>query len=131
MKNAIILIACISLGVSCQKTSQPPKEEAAPAPPVKQWKFSEEDAKAVLADLNELCPDSWCEGEFDYNFTRLTCEKQNKCRLFFTAKKHEGGKPIDTHVDLSGFDKVPDIKGTGAFDEALMEALSKWEESQQ
>lgn len=131
MKNAIILITCISLSVCCQKTSPPQKEEAVPAPPVKQWKLSEADAKAVLMDLNELCPDSWCEGDFDYKFTKLTCEQQNKCRLFFTAKKHEGGKPVDTHVDLSGFDKVLDTEGTGAFDEALSEALVEWEESQQ
>ena len=131
MKNMSILLVCIFICACCKENSEPKNEEAAAPPPVKQWKLSEEDAKAVLMDLNELCPDSWCEGEFDYKFTGLTCEKQTKCRLFFTAKKHEGGKPIDAHVDISGFDKVMDTEGTGMFDGTMMEALAKWEESQQ
>jgi len=120
--------------------SQPPAPAPAPAPapqagaakeapaPEGSGVYKAEELKGRIADLNDLCGDTWCEGEYDYTFTGLTCEKKNKCVLSFTAKHADSGKSYQTKVDVSGFTSVvPD--DDGGFDEAVGEALGKWEKS--
>ncbi len=103
------------------KTQEAPAAEGASV-------YKAEDLKGRLSDLNDLCGDTWCEGEYDYTFTGLACEKKNRCVLSFTAKHADSGKSYQTKVDVSGFtDVVPDEDG--GFDEAVGEALGKWEKS--
>jgi hypothetical protein len=87
---------------------------------------SDEDLKGRLADLNDLCGDTWCEGEYDYKFTKLVCEGKS-CDLSFTATYYDGKKKYEAAVKVTGFtDVVPDEDGS--FDEAVGEALLKWEQ---
>ena len=118
-------------------TEQPSPPSPAPAPsPVPEPQpaaegaspYKAEDLKGRLADLNDLCGDVWCEGVYDYTFTDLACEKKNMCVLSFKARNTDNGKTYQDKVDLSGFtDVVPDEDG--GFDEAVGEALEKWEKS--
>jgi hypothetical protein len=103
-----------------------PAAEEKPAPEPK-GAPSDEDLKGRLADLNDLCGDTWCEGEYDYKFTKLACEGKS-CDLSFTAKYYDGKKTYEAMVKVTGFtDVVPDEDGS--FDEAVGEALMKWEQA--
>ncbi len=42
-------------------------------------------AQTVLNELDQLCGDSWCEGDFNYKFEQLNCDaKSGGCALVFT-----------------------------------------------
>jgi hypothetical protein len=91
-----------------------------------------EDLAARVAELNDLCGDTWCEGSFQYKFTTLSCDEGRGCALAFTATNSENKKAYDSMVIVNGFDALrPDpskeFKFEGSFDEAVGTALSKWE----
>src|SRR5688500_6059536 len=68
------LAACISL-------REAPKKEA----------LSAEQSAEIVDYLDELCGDTFCEGEFDYDFDSFTCDDA-KCTLSFSAKHYESEK---------------------------------------
>jgi len=39
--------------------------------------------KTVLQEIDNLCGDSWCEGQYDYKFDSFKCFKDSKCILNF------------------------------------------------
>ncbi len=141
MRKATLFFILFAFGC-CRKPAPPegagpeelaaPAAEAAPAAGEKAQPEpgrapSDEDLKGRLADLNDLCGDTWCEGEYDYKFTKLVCEGKS-CDLSFTAKHYEGKKAFEATVKVTGFtDVVPDEDGS--FDEAVGEALMKWEQA--
>jgi hypothetical protein len=87
-----------------------------------------------VAALNELCPDTFCEGSFEYEFKKLTCLDATHCVLAFTATHHEKKKPMDVELPIGNFKSLT-ISDTeeyvyeGSFDEAVGNALMKWEEN--
>ncbi len=93
---------------------------------------SAEDLAARVTELNELCGDTWCEGSFQYKFTTLSCDEGRGCALAFTATNSSTKKNYDSMVIVNGFtelrpDPTKDFKFEGSFDEAVGNALTKWE----
>ncbi len=91
-----------------------------------------DDLMARVAELNELCGDTWCEGPFNYKFTRLSCDGARGCALAFTASNAGAHQNYDSVVIVSGFtalrvDPSKAYQYEGSFDEAVGKALSKWE----
>jgi len=39
--------------------------------------------KTVLQEIDTICADSWCEGQYDYQFDSFKCFKDNRCILNF------------------------------------------------
>ncbi len=74
--------------------------------------------------LNELCPDTFCEGEYNYNFKKLECPEATKCVLSFDAKDAKG-KSFAAQVPVVGFKAINDEEAT--FVGAVSESLIKWE----
>lgn len=78
--------------------------------------------------LNELCPDTWCEGAFNFEFQRIACEDDD-CQLSFRAQHFAEGAPwvVDTipvkREDLQLEDGYP---GERFFD-AASAAIGDWE----
>lgn len=78
--------------------------------------------------LNELCPDTWCEGAFNFEFQRITCDADD-CQIAFRAQHFAEGAPwtADTipvkRSDLQLEDGYPDER----FFDAASEALIEWE----
>jgi hypothetical protein len=58
--------------------------------------------------LNELCPDTFCEGDYQYTFKKLECPEASKCVLSFDAKDLKG-TAFAAQVPVVGFktDKFP------------------------
>ncbi len=94
--------------------------------------YTAEDLSNRVDELNELCPDTFCEGEFNYEFKSLVCDAPKSCVLSFTANKHESKKAFDAQVVIAGFTELrPDYEKEfvyeGSFDEKVSNALMKWE----
>jgi len=94
--------------------------------------YTAEDLSNRVDELNELCPDTFCEGEFNYEFKSLVCDAPKSCVLSFTANKHESKKAFDAQVVIAGFTELrPDFEKEfvyeGSFDEKVSNALMKWE----
>jgi hypothetical protein len=94
--------------------------------------YTAEDLSNRVDELNELCPDTFCEGEFNYEFKSLVCDAPKSCVLSFTANKHESKKAFDAQVVIAGFTELrPDYEKEfvyeGSFDEKVGNALMKWE----
>ncbi|MDP3157037.1 MAG: GIDE domain-containing protein [Archangium sp.] len=100
----------------------------------KKGAFTAEELATRVADLNELCPDTFCEGQFNYDFKKLDCLDASHCTLSFVAKDqdHPRAKPMNAEVLVSGFtalnaDPEKEFVYEGSFDEKVGEALAKWE----
>ena len=98
--------------------------------------FTTEQLTSRVAELNELCPDTFCEGQFNYDFKKLDCADASHCTLSFVANDsdHPKAKPMTAQVEVVGFTAlVPDADKEfvyeGSFDEKVGAALSKWEEN--
>ena len=93
-----------------------------------------------VASLNELCPDVWCEGEFNYDFKTLVCDAGASCTLRFDAKHYEtdqeksGSLPLPAlSLRCTGTSDRTFCTGLGpteAFSEPFSSALQKWERAQ-
>jgi hypothetical protein len=44
--------------------------------------LSEADERAVLREIDNICGDTWCEGEFDYSFKKLDCRRSTRSCSF-------------------------------------------------
>ena len=77
-----------------------------------------------VAMLNELCPDTFCEGDYQYSFKKLDCVEATKCVLSFDAKDLKG-KSFAAQVPVVGFKSLNDEEAT--FVGAVSESLMKWE----
>ncbi len=102
----------------------------AAAPAAAGGSFTEEQLKDRLAGLNELCGDTWCEGSFNYTFTKLACADATRCTLGFTAKNGETHKDYTASVEVKGFKTFAEGEGEyeGSLDEAVGKALGEWEQ---
>jgi hypothetical protein len=77
-----------------------------------------------VALLNELCPDTFCAGDYQYTFKTLDCPQPTRCVLSFDAKDTKG-KSVAAQVPVVGFKKLDDEDAT--FVVAVSDSLTKWE----
>ena len=95
-----------------------------------------EQGAMAIEELNEICPNSYCVGAFNYQFEELICKKKS-CTLKFSAEERDTQKTIEGALRLkgvggqtivakeNGLDYVSD-----AFYDALNGALRDWEDKQ-
>lgn len=90
--------------------------------------ISKDQAKKLVAEMNELCPDTWCEGEFDFKFKSIDCQPK-KCKLAFNAKKHGAKAAQDDSIEIAYEGAILDAKGdeTDPWNDALTKAIEAWE----
>jgi hypothetical protein len=86
MKAIALLIAAASLPVSARAASM----------------FSPAQERRVLEAVQEACNNTWCEGNYGYNFRKFHCEG-GKCTLDFDIISYneydENGKPNEASAD--------------------------------
>ncbi len=115
------------------KATAEPEAEAKPTKPaktagVKVADLKPADNKQIVENLNEICPDTHCEGEFNWEFKTFACEEK-KCTLSFVAtghtnkKKHEDKITFEYDGEVLDADRVE----TDTFTEKLNEAILGWE----
>lgn len=82
----------------------------------------------VTAALNELCPDTWCEGEWNYTFRSVECSPSG-CEVSFDATS--GTRTLHDTVTVPG--AVATVDGYGNIPEdffnRLSEMLGGWEQA--
>lgn len=83
---------------------------------------------ARVAELNQLCPETWCSGSFEYHFSTLTCSGAKTCTLGFVASDDQQHTFTST-VSLGGFQALTTepFVYEGSFEEAVSVALEAWE----
>jgi hypothetical protein len=87
---------------------------------------------SALDTLNELCGDTWCEGENDYRFTALSCGGTT-CRLEVDVRQYDEaiddlGAPRHETLELTGVTAVENEDGaTEAFIEKVSVAIDRFE----
>lgn len=87
----------------------------------------------VVWQLNELCPDTFCEGEFDLVFDSLTC-RVGTCSLAFHARFFEERSPVvEDRVEITGWTHVVEVPHgsveiSRSFWDATAAAIHEWED---
>ncbi len=77
VKAASFFVFFASVGVS-QPAFAAPGDEAAHTPN----RLTAEQKEEVLTALNDICGDTWCEGEFNYSFNKMDCNlAKGKCTI--------------------------------------------------
>lgn len=80
---------------------------------------------SIVAALNEICGDAWCEGEWDYTFTDVSCDPA-PCRVTFDARR--GRRTVHDTVVVDGVNVAGDQDGpTDQFAERFTDVLMRWE----
>ncbi len=60
--------------------------------------LSENDKTEVLKLIDHICADSWCAGDYDYKFTKFSCnDTTSVCTLSFKIIDRDS-KPNESHV---------------------------------
>jgi len=96
-------------------------------------------AKTALGLIDEICGDTWCDGDYDFGFRRLTCSKAAEtCTLTLqvfpregvASRAHSYWRSCKT-ADFAGFDSLVSTGPSGYqslnddYYDALSECLSR------
>ncbi len=120
--------------VEAPKVEVPAVEEDAAEEASDEVAYTQTELASRVADLNDICGDTYCEGRFNYQFTTLTCADATHCVLAFTAKDSEhAGKLLTSEVEVTGFSSInqdgKEYVYEGSFDEKVGDALGAWEQN--
>ncbi len=124
MKRLAIALAGFALA-ACNLSSSPSSNDA------KGGTLTTQQSKEVVEYLDELCPDTFCEGEFEYDFESFSCDEK-KCTLGFSAQHHERKGKKKANVSVKRPEQLIDEEIEGPSDELfenISDALIDWEES--
>ncbi len=119
---------------ACGGGEAPEGEESAAAAeeayaPATTGAVAESPEASAVAQLNEMCPDNWCMGDYRYRFETLTCGEAS-CTLGFTAEGAGGSRQgsVDVEFDLPLVDEFGDLEVS--YFERVTDALDEWEPAQ-
>ena len=100
------------------------------------------EAKTTLKLVDDICGDTWCDGDYDFHFRRLTCNgPAETCTLVFQVIPRDGvasprplfGRSCKTH-GFTGFDSLVTTAPNGyqsldqSYYDELTECVSRIEE---
>jgi len=122
MLTSLILFSQISVSVASEDQIFTPKER-----------------KNILKVIDDICADSWCEGDYDFKFLDLNCmKKTHRCELTFHFIKfedenHQVKSPVQTCAisNIKGIESVlsnEDMLNNDFYDE-LSECILTKEQS--
>lgn len=103
-----------------------PEEDDKPGTPLA--KLSAAQTKKIVDGLNDVCPDTLCEGDFDWKFKSLE-HAHGRITLTFTATHQQSKKTFDDKITFAFSGDVLDSDGvdTEAWSDALNKAILEWE----
>ncbi|MET0591937.1 MAG: hypothetical protein ABW133_04510 [Polyangiaceae bacterium] len=82
--SLVWMIACGSAPSSVEGESTSNDVESAAANEAPAGALSRTESKTVLKLLDDICGDTWCEGDHDFRFLKIGChESSATCTLFF------------------------------------------------
>ena len=63
----------------------------------------------ILKSIDSICADSWCEGNFDYQFNDFSCNlSSNSCLLSFNFINEANNIKVKSPFQFCYFDRVRD-----------------------
>lgn len=101
----------------------------------RQAEIRRQQEQEVLGNLNEMCPDTWCEGPWTYRFTGFRCPPGNvgDCALSATAQSNDVAglnTPVELIVLRSTTQRDSQGQLTDAFDMEINRVIGQWEQTQ-
>lgn len=74
--------------------------------------FSAKQNLEIIRAIDNICGDTWCEGDYNYNFEKFSCLKStNKCELSFNLiSRDESGLERKTSVGVCRFQNIFSIR---------------------
>ena len=115
----------VVIAAGCSKPDLPAPAGPPPPPPVK--------LQGVVESLNTLCAETWCEGGWQFEFTKLECETAVSCRLSFEATPDGTQAATTATIPLTGFEAVVTATSatpTESFQTVVNDAIAQWETAQ-
>lgn len=89
--------------------------------------LTNEQKRIVLAEIDNVCGDTWCEGDFNYEFTFLKCDDIKKsCTLEFSSYYHSDLESVEFNsCNVQTFTQFSDlITNTGELTQRFYETLT-------
>ncbi len=93
---------------------------------VKAAKITNNDLDKVLTTIDNLCADTWCEGDYNYSFSKLECSNNNTCKLSFRII--DGDKEKMSNIKtckLTGIKSTKDMMAKGYLTESFNEQVDQ------
>lgn len=73
-------------------------------------------ARAVLFELDQICGDTWCEGDFDFAFAKVTCHfDRSSCTITMRISPRQDARPVPIYwraCKIGGVHAFPDLVDT-------------------
>jgi hypothetical protein len=86
---AALLCGCGATAPSGDSNADFDIESAAALDEAEEGDLSRAEAATVLDAIDDICGDTWCEGDHDFRFRRLRCEaRTSTCSLLFLMFPH-------------------------------------------
>lgn len=133
MRKTFAILGMVLLFAACAPSQAP--EESRETAPIEE--ASEEVAgegatgaeAAAISQLNDMCPENWCMGDYQYEFTQIACTGAS-CTLTFAAERR--GESYDGAVEFDYDEPLIDEFGDleAGYFERVTDALDEWESSQ-
>ena len=133
MRTTCAVLGMVLLLAACAP-SQAPEESGETAPMGEAYEEAvsggtlSAEADAV-SQLNAMCPENWCMGDYQYQFARIDCTEAS-CTLTFTAERE--GKSYDGTAEFDYDEPLIDEFGDleAGYFERVTDTLDEWESAQ-
>lgn len=88
----------------------------------------------LLTEIDNICGDTWCEGDFDFSFEQLDCNfEKGKCQFKYELIWYEYDESyenllfkinVPAQCTLTGFNRLSDLEENQSYSEKLYESVS-------
>lgn len=75
--------------------------------------FSKPQNQKIVEAIDNICADSWCEGNYNYEFTSFSCDKSvHTCNLsfYFINTETEDGISVYSPLQICSFSNIMNLK---------------------
>jgi hypothetical protein len=91
MKRTVFPSLVLLFVAACTANPQPLLEVGSVAEPLTKNALTRAQSKKALALIDQICGDTWCSGDYDFGFRKLSCTKRaHTCTLTLQVFPREG-----------------------------------------
>jgi hypothetical protein len=81
-------------------------------------------ARAVRLELDQICGDTWCAGDFDFAFEKVTCHfDRGSCTVTMRISPRQNARPVPVYwraCKIGGVHAFPDLVDTAPSGDASL-----------
>ncbi len=91
MKLVHFTLLFLSFSAGCAANPQPLLEVGSASEALTKNALTRAQSKTALSLIDRICGDTWCDGDYDFGFRKLSCNKRGKtCTLTLQVFPREG-----------------------------------------